>query len=108
MCIINTDLSRYIAKDGQRLADLFGNHSGWWIHSSLVVADIEKNATKWSGASKSHLHAAQLVLLVIAHRRTDRPHCEGSWNKGNQEFESRCMHRFDDLCCFQALMFYCR
>ncbi len=49
-----------------------------------------------------------ISLTHHAHRRTDRPHCEGSWSKGNQEFESRYMHRFDDFFCLQALMFYCR
>jgi len=49
MCIINNDWSRYVAKDGQRLSDLYGEIPGWWIHSSLVVADFEKNITKWSG-----------------------------------------------------------
>jgi hypothetical protein len=38
-----------MAKDGQRLSDLFGSIPGWWVHSSLVIADFEKNATKWSG-----------------------------------------------------------
>ena len=43
-------LSRYVATDGKRLADLYGNLPGYWMHPGLVVATFEKNITKWSGA----------------------------------------------------------
>jgi hypothetical protein len=40
----------YIAKDGKRLADLYRHLPGYWFHPSLIVANFEKNITKWSGA----------------------------------------------------------
>lgn len=38
-----------MAKDGRRLADLYGHLPGYWIHPNLVVATFEKNITRWSG-----------------------------------------------------------
>ena len=47
---INYTATRYVAKDGQRLVDLYGHLPGYWIHPSLMVATFEKNATKWNGS----------------------------------------------------------
>jgi hypothetical protein len=42
-------LCSYEATAGKRLADVYGNLPGFWMHPSLMVDLFEKNITKWSG-----------------------------------------------------------